>query len=144
MYNKITLIGRLGQDVEVSHGQHGEYFTFSLATSKSWKNAQGEWVDKTEWHSCIYSGKYASSMANGLFKGRLLLVEGELTYTKKDNVTYSNVRAYTIRKLDKEPEMQGTINERHSPFPEPKKAADPFPSAKGGDWDGTDEDDLPF
>ena len=41
--NKVTLIGRLGQDPEIRFSGDGKAIaTFSVATNESWKNKDGE------------------------------------------------------------------------------------------------------
>jgi len=42
--NRLTLIGFTGGDAETKTGNNGSTFTvFSVATKRSWKNADGEW-----------------------------------------------------------------------------------------------------
>ena len=51
MFNKITLIGRLGQNAEAKTAQNNrEYVVLNLATQESWKNDKGEYETRTEWH----------------------------------------------------------------------------------------------
>ena len=56
--NRLTLIGFIGADAETKTGSRGSQFTvFSVATKRSWKNAQGDWESRTEWHRCLVFGK---------------------------------------------------------------------------------------
>ena len=50
--NSVTLVGFVGSDPEQRQAKgNGSPFTvLSLATQRSWKNAEDEWVSKTEWH----------------------------------------------------------------------------------------------
>jgi single-strand DNA-binding protein len=50
--NSVSLIGFVGSDPEQRQVRNnGAKFTvFSVATQRSWKNAEDEWVSKTEWH----------------------------------------------------------------------------------------------
>ncbi len=51
MFNKITLIGRLGQNAEAKTAQNlREYVALNLATQESWKNDKGEYETRTECH----------------------------------------------------------------------------------------------
>ena len=44
MFNKITLIGRLGQNAEVKTAQNNkEYVILNIATQESWKNDKGDY-----------------------------------------------------------------------------------------------------
>lgn len=50
--NKVILIGRLGRDPEVRYMPNGEAVAnFSIATSESWNDRNGQRVDRTEWHN---------------------------------------------------------------------------------------------
>jgi hypothetical protein len=51
MFNKVILIGRLGQNAEAKTAQNNkEYVTLNIATQESWKNDKGEYETRTEWH----------------------------------------------------------------------------------------------
>ena len=50
--NKVQLIGHLGQDPEIVNLEGGNKLAkFSIATTDSYKNANGEKVDDTQWHN---------------------------------------------------------------------------------------------
>ncbi|HEX3074461.1 MAG TPA: single-stranded DNA-binding protein [Ignavibacteriales bacterium] len=52
--NKAILVGNLGQDAEVRTTQSNlEITRFSLATTRSWKNKDGEWQNETTWHNIV-------------------------------------------------------------------------------------------
>ena len=49
--NKVELRGTLGRDAESRTTQGGHRFVgLSIATSEKWKDRQGAWQEKTEWH----------------------------------------------------------------------------------------------
>ena len=50
--NSVTIVGFVGADPEQRQARNnGSKFTvLSVATQRSWKNAQDEWTSKTEWH----------------------------------------------------------------------------------------------
>ena len=51
--NKAILVGNLGKD-PVRHLDNGRAVAnFSIATSESYKNKEGERVTKTEWHNVV-------------------------------------------------------------------------------------------
>ena len=54
--NKVSLIGRLGNDPEIRIFQDGgKVCNLSIATSESWKDKNsGEWKDKTEWQKIFW------------------------------------------------------------------------------------------
>ncbi|MFK7946740.1 MAG: single-stranded DNA-binding protein, partial [Saprospiraceae bacterium] len=53
--NRVTLIGNLGQDPEIKYLDNGTAVgRFSLATSESYKDKDGNWQDRpTEWHNIV-------------------------------------------------------------------------------------------
>ena len=82
MVNKITLIGNLGRDAEHKTLDSGAQMSnFSLATSESYKDKNGEWQSKTEWHDIVVWGNNAER-ASRLVKGQMVYVEGKVTYQK--------------------------------------------------------------
>jgi len=82
MFNKITLIGRLGRDPEARMTPAGAVANFSLATDEMWLDSQGQKQTRTEWHRVVVWGKQAELCAKCLAKGRLVFVEGSLQTRK--------------------------------------------------------------
>ena len=77
--NKVILVGNLGADPEVRKTANQQTVTqFSLATSESWTNKEGERQEKTEWHRIVIWGKLAETCAKHLAKGRQVFIEGRL------------------------------------------------------------------
>lgn len=78
--NKAMLLGNLGRDPELRWTQSGQAVcNFSLATSESWTDQQGERVEKVEWHRIVVWGKPAEACAQYLYKGSSCFIEGRLT-----------------------------------------------------------------
>jgi len=103
--NRLTLMGFVGADAEEKTNSKGStYTTFSVATKTSWKNAEGAWESRTEWHRCVANGKIAGFAAT-LKKGAHVHVEGELRSREydKNGVTQKVVecRVGSILKLDR-------------------------------------------
>ena len=58
--NKVVLVGHLGGDPETRFTASGAAVAnFNLATNESWRDANSEIQDKTEWHRCVMFGKSA-------------------------------------------------------------------------------------
>ena len=77
--NKVSLIGRLGNDPKLTYLPSGRPVAeMSVATSETYKNQAGEKVDQTEWHRVKVFGQSAEFYAKHLTKGRLVYVEGTL------------------------------------------------------------------
>src|SRR5579864_5277307 len=50
--NKVILVGNLGKDPEVKYTPQGTPVAkFSLATNERFKDKDGQWQDRTEWHN---------------------------------------------------------------------------------------------
>ena len=78
--NKVILIGRLGQDPELKFTQSGiAVAKFSLATSQSWKDQDGNNQEKTEWHNIVVWRKLAEICSEYLKKGSKIYCEGSLS-----------------------------------------------------------------
>lgn len=86
--NSVSLIGNLGLDPEVTNLEKGGMLArFNVATHDSYKDKNGEWQDRTEWHRVIAWGKSAELCAKILKKGASVAIEGKLeneSYTDKD------------------------------------------------------------
>ncbi len=77
--NKVILLGRLGQDPELKYTPGGApVCNFSMATTESWTDKQGQKQEKTEWHRIVVWGKLAELCNQYLSKGRQAFVEGRL------------------------------------------------------------------
>ena len=79
--NKVMLIGNLGRDPELKVTPSGQALArFSVATTETWKNPQGEKQSKTEWHNIVVWGKQAEIAEKFLRKGKQVLIEGRIQY----------------------------------------------------------------
>lgn len=90
--NRIIIVGRVGRDPELKATPAGHNVcTFSLATSRVWKDSNGEKQEETEWHNVVFWNKPAEIIAQYVKKGSLLLVEGRVktrTYDKDEVKMY--------------------------------------------------------
>jgi hypothetical protein len=78
--NQLTIIGFTGQDAELHYTQNGTpVTTLSVATKESWKNDQGEWQSRTEWHRVVAFGKLAEYANSPCLKSKTPLPENVLT-----------------------------------------------------------------
>lgn len=80
--NKVMLIGNIGKypEIRVNQATGKKVVKFSLATSKRYRDANGEQKELTEWHNIVGYGKVADIFEQlGIRKGMSLYVEGELT-----------------------------------------------------------------
>jgi single-strand DNA-binding protein len=84
--NKVTLLGNVG-NIEVKSFDNGKKLVqLSLATSDGYKK-NDEWVEKTEWHRCIFAIPALADRASSIQKGDKIYVEGSIStnaWTTKD------------------------------------------------------------
>jgi single-strand DNA-binding protein len=77
--NKVQLIGNLGLAPEIVSFENGNKLAkVRLATNDFYKNAQGEKVQETQWHSLTAWGKQADVFEKYIKKGQEIAVEGKL------------------------------------------------------------------
>jgi single-strand DNA-binding protein len=77
--NKVILVGNLGKDPEIRHLENNvTVATFPLATSESYKDKNGNRVDKTEWHNIVLWRGLAEVAEKYVKKGQMVYIEGKL------------------------------------------------------------------
>ena len=121
MMNQVELIGRLGDNPLMRDMKNGERVcVIRLATSESWKDANGERKDRTTWHTVEIFGKgKVNAIEKGLKKGSLVHIEGQLRYDEFETDGIKQVRAkitvsgpkHQILFLDKRPIEQADEEE---------------------------------
>jgi single-strand DNA-binding protein len=84
--NKVILIGNLGKDPEVKYTQGGMAVAkFSLATNERFKDKDGQWQDRTEWHNIVAFQRLAEIVGEYLKKGGKVYIEGSLRTSSWDD-----------------------------------------------------------
>ncbi|KAJ1720736.1 hypothetical protein LPJ53_004663 [Coemansia erecta] len=88
--NKVILIGNVGKDPEDHTFKNGgRLVSFPLATSRRYKDSEGNIVEQTFWHKIRLGGQSADNAMNLVKKGTLLQIDGSIrydTYTNKDGI----------------------------------------------------------
>jgi len=83
MINRVILLGRLGRDPEMRRLDNGVAVAkFSIATGESYKDKEGNWQERTEWHEIVAWRFWAERAESSLKKGSLVYLEGKLTHRK--------------------------------------------------------------
>jgi len=81
--NKVILIGNVGSEVETKFMPSGGAVTnLSLATSRQWKDKQGQQQEHTEWHRVVFFNRLAEIVGEYVKKGSKIYVEGSLRTNK--------------------------------------------------------------
>jgi single-strand DNA-binding protein len=77
--NKVMVIGNVGRDPEMRYIPSGKPVTsFSVATSRSWTNSEGERREETEWFNVVAWGNLAEICKQHLRRGQQVYIEGRL------------------------------------------------------------------
>ena len=105
--NRVHLIGNLGNNPEIVTLTSGKKTAkFSMATNEYYKNAKGEKITETQWHTIIAWGKTVDIIERYLTKGSEIAIDGKLTYrTYEDN---SGVKRYVTEIVCNELLMLGS------------------------------------
>ena len=87
--NKVQIIGNAGRDPEVKYSATGlAVANLSIATTRTWKDKQGEKAEETEWHRVVIFNEALAKVAEQyLKKGSTIYIEGQLQtrkWTDKD------------------------------------------------------------
>lgn len=78
--NKVQLIGRLGQDPEIVTFNDGNKMAkFSLATDDSYKDKNGNKVERAYWHNIVVKNGLVKVVEDYVTKGQEIAIEGKLT-----------------------------------------------------------------
>ncbi len=86
--NKVQLIGNLGKDPEVRAIPSGvKVANFSIATTESYSDKNGQKVEKTEWHNIVMWRGLAEVAEKYLRKGKQVYIEGRLQTRSWDDQT---------------------------------------------------------
>jgi len=130
--NKAILLGNIGNEPLVAVVATGAtVVNFSVATSESWKDKNGEKQEKTEWHYISAFGKLADAVRPLLAKGSQVYIEGKIQtnkYKDKDGVE----KYKTQISADKIQVLSGFKKSEYDPLKDSDNHADPF------------SDDIPF
>lgn len=145
--NCVHLTGRVGRDPEIRYTNDGKPIArMSVATSERRKDANGEYVEKTEWHTVVAFNKLGEIAEKYIRKGDPVAVIGKMQtrkYTKKNGdegwvmEVVLDSWGHTLQNLsDKKsnpPTTKSTnVNPKKQPPAQNQPAGEPF------------DDDLPF
>ena len=96
MVNKVILVGNLGRDPELRTTPSGQpVATLRLATTRKWRDRDGNRQEQTEWHDVICWGRQAEIAGQYLTKGRQIYVEGRLQTRSWEDKTHGDKRYRT-------------------------------------------------
>lgn len=141
--NKVMLIGHLGSDPELRYTESNiPVANFNMATNESYKDQNGNLVERTEWHRIVAWRKLAELFGEYLKKGSKVYIEGKLQTRswedKEGNKRYTTeIVVNEFMFLDSRGSGGGQQGGGETPPP---------PEPAGGDSGGgkKEDEDLPF
>lgn len=145
--NQVTLVGNLGADPESRTSPQGNVTTMlRVATTRTFKDQQGQYIDQTDWHRVVVYGRRATYINEHARKGSKLLVNGRLTTRKwqdrNGNDQYTTeVVGEDIQILDRRPDSgQSSQTQDRSLPPQGSQPSQQQTSSSDQQFD----DDIPF
>ena len=147
MVNKVILVGNLGRDPERRSTPSGQQVaTFSVATSRRWRDRDGNRQEQTEWHNVVCWGRQAEIAGEYLRKGKQVYVEGRLQTRSWDDKQTGEKRYRTEVICDNFQMLgqRGDSDYASSHAAAPDHAGAMEHEAGGGGAPAADDDDIPF
>lgn len=143
--NKVMLIGNLGKDPEVKYTTSGQAVaTFSLATTRKWKNKEGALQEDTQWHNLKVWARQAEVAQQYLKKGSRIYAEGRLEHRSYDDKD-GNRKWFTEVVVDQFIMLDGRRDSGGGgSYQQDDRQPQPQPHGEPSTPMGGDEDDLPF
>lgn len=151
-FNKTILAGNIGAEPEIRlFPQSGRKIaTFSLATTRRYRDQNGEQKEMTYWHNIKIVGKSAETIEKlHLAKGTSMLIEGELTYSQWTDQSgtkhyKTEVVAISFQLIGAPRNASGNGSQgQNAGYSRTQSAQPQQPQIEGG-WNEETGDDLPF
>lgn len=150
--NKVILIGNLGKDPEIKSFQDGgKIASFSMATTKSWKDKDGNKQSRTDWHNVVVKQNGTAGVVEKyLKKGDKVAVEGELQTRSYE--TQGGEKKYVTEVVVTSLEMLGAKGDNSNAAPQQTdnntstgaSTGGANGNGNGGTTEPNFDDDLPF
>lgn len=156
--NKAIIVGNLGRDPETRYTADGgtAITSLSVATTRRYRNADGQTVNETEWHRIVLFSRLAEIAKDYLRKGSLVYIEGRMRtrrYQAKDGTDRytTEIIGEMLQLLDRRQSDQQGMDDGFESAPRPAVRPNPAPvqqpaaqpAATSAPIDQLDED-VPF
>ena len=145
--NKVMLIGNIGKDPEFRMSQTvgRKYVSFSLATTRRYRDNKGEQKEQTTWHNVVGWGKTADIMEQlGIRKGTDLYIEGSIQNRTWTDQASGQKRYVTDINMDSFQVLTPRNSQEQPSNPYAAKTQQGLQDTQGGGYQSGPDDDLPF
>jgi single-strand DNA-binding protein len=140
--NLVILIGNLGKDPETRYLPNGDAVcNFSIATTETYKDKNGDKQEKTEWHNITCYRRLGEIAGQYLKKGKPVYIEGKIQ-TRKWQDKEGNDRYTTEIIADEMKMLGGSDGGQQDRAPAPERQQRPAPPSRRPVDEF--EDDIPF
>jgi single-strand DNA-binding protein len=131
--NKVVLLGRLGRDPETRYASDGgtPICHLAVATSRRYKDRDGNRGEETEWHNVVLFGKTAEIAQQYLQKGSEVYIEGRLRTRSYEK---DGVKRYSTEIIGESMQMGARptdVSAKPAQKPEPTSTASQYAAASG-------------
>jgi len=135
--NKVILVGNLGRDPEVRYTPSGTAVAnFTLATTETWTDRDGEKQSHTEWHRIVAWRRLGEICGEYLSKGKQVYIEGRIRTREWEDQEGNKRRTTEI-----EAQTMQMLGSRAPDEPLSDKSSGAKPEKRSS---GPTEDDIPF
>ena len=149
--NDHYIIGNVGADPEVKEVSETKVANFNVATSKRWKNKDGEKQEKTEWHRCVAFAKHADLVEKYIKRGDKIALVCEVVHRSYDKdgekkyITEDVVRRIELLGSGRSDRAEQQVEyEKEAPKKEEQASAQNTAPQELDNIPSPEEDDLPF
>jgi single-strand DNA-binding protein len=156
-FNRVMLLGNLGQDPELRYTQGGQaVLNIRLATTESYIDKDRQRKERTDWHTVVVWGRRAEALSKILSKGSSIFVEGSIrtsSYEGRDGQKRykTEISARNILLSGGGGRRRSEVQDHGAPDEGPPPGYHETDTGGGGgggagpaDAFGPDDDDIPF
>lgn len=141
--NKVFIHGYIGGEIKSKDVNGKTMAYFSVATSESWKDKDGNKKERTDWHNIIAWGPKADLAMKHLGKGREIVIVGKIKYNEYEDKDSHNKHRYTgIEVIDFD--FCGKSGGSGSPHEPPMDESDNHGGSDNNGGSDSFEDEIPF
>jgi single-strand DNA-binding protein len=141
--NKVFLIGRIATDIEMKSLPSGQSVcSFSLATSRKWKDKNGQNQEDSQFHRIVLWARLAEIASQFLSKGSLIMIEGRIQNRSWEDKSGNKRYATEIVGESMQMGPKSASSQGAGAKPSPKAEDENIPIIEDGDE--IDIKDIPF
>jgi single-strand DNA-binding protein len=141
--NKVILVGNVGQDPEVKYTPSGiPVGKFSVATNERFKDKNGEFQKRTEWHNIVAWQRLAEIVGEFVSKGSKVYVEGKIQTSSWDD-RHSGEKRYRMEIVARDLVLLGARENGGGAKPAASHSVKETESGEAGPGEIVDEN-IPF